>query len=293
MNLLNSLKYEIKTGNVILKLIFWNIIFFIIPIIIFKGLNLLGINLDYLYFFSLSSSISALKYKFWTLFSYIFFHYSFVQLFFNMLMLYFVGRLFLLFFNQKQLINLYIVSGVFVALIFLATYNFFPWLHKKEVFLSGSSASTMALLLATTMYAPNMKLDFLLFGSIKLWHITVIFVILNIITGPNNNTSGIIAILAGSFYGYLYVQQLGQGRDICNWFSFFSNFLYPTKKDKLKKVYKNPNKSSPRKISKIVIKSKSQQKIDEILDKISKSGYESLTEDEKQFLFSQKSDDLK
>ena len=289
MSIIEDLKLQFKIGDVVTKLIFWNIAFFAIPSIVFGVLPLFKVNIDYLNFVSLSSNPMDLLWKPWTIFSFAFFHFGIFHILFNMLMLNFAGRLFLIFFNQKQLLSLYFVGSLFAGCIYMLSYMFFPALANVNTSLVGASASVMAILFATVSYSPLMEIRLLFFGNVKLWHIALVLIVIDLFQLPMENTGGHLAHIGGAFFGYIYTQLLKNGTDICGWFTsildFFATIFSGKKTTPFKKVHRNYNAPVAKKASKIVTKDKSQQQIDEILDKISQSGYDSLTKEEKEFLF--------
>jgi hypothetical protein len=134
-----------------------------------------------------------------------------------------------------------------------------------------------------------MQVRLLLIGTIKLWHLTAVVLLLDAMQVLTENTGGHIAHLAGAFFGFVYIKLLVNGIDlstnVTRVLDFFVNLFQPSKRTPFKKVHVNPKKPSTKTASKIVIKDKHQQQIDEILDKISQSGYEALTAEEKEFLF--------
>lgn len=289
MSIIEDLKMQFRTGGVVTKIIFWNIALFAIPYIVFGILEKLGLKVDYLSFVSISSNPTDLLWKPWSLISYAFFHLDIFHILFNLLMLNFAGRLFLTFFTQKQFLSLYFVSSIFAAIIYILGYWFIPALSNINTTMIGASASVMAILFATVAYSPLMEIRLLIFGNVKLWHIAIILIIIDLIQLPRNNTGGHLAHLGGAFFGYLYIVQLKKGTDICGWFTTIldalTNLFGGKKTTPFKKVHRNYNTNTQKTVSKIVTKDKQQQQIDEILDKISQSGYDSLTTDEKEFLF--------
>ena len=285
MNLLEDLKFQYKIGNVGVRLIFWNLILFAVPEVVFAVLQLFHINIDYLSFVSLSTNWNDLAWKPWSIISYAFFHFGIIHLVFNMLMLHFTARLFLTFFTQKQLLGLYILSAIFSGLIYLVGYNYLPALLGVVTSMVGASGAIMAVLIATTTYQPFMDVKLLIFGKVKLWQIVLLFLFLDLIQLPMNNTGGHIAHLSGAFFGYIYIKLLQNGTDLSRIVDSVLSVFDKKKKTPFKKVHVNPKKPAVKKESKIVVKDKTQQQLDEILDKISQSGYDSLTAEEKEFLF--------
>lgn len=289
MSFIEDLKLQYKMGNVTIRLIFWNLLLFAVPAIIFAVLQLFHIRIEYQNFVSLSTDWNALLWKPWSILSYAFFHSGILHLVFNMLMLHFVGQLFLTFFTQKQLFGLYILSAIFSGLLYMVGYQFLPALTGVHASMVGASGAVMAILLATVLYQPNMEVRLLLLGTVKLWQIALVFIVLDLIQLPTDNTGGHIAHLGGALFGYIYIKLLQNGTDLSRVVSvvldFFSSLFSTKKSTTFKRVHVNPKKPTVVKESKIVSRDKSQQQIDEILDKISKSGYDSLTNEEKQFLF--------
>lgn len=289
-SILDDLKLQFRMGDVTTKLIFWNCALFAIPAIFFGLLSLFNTNIDYLKFVSLSSNPGDLLWKPWSIISYAFFHFGFLHIIFNLLMLNFVGKLFTTFFTQKQLLNLYMVSAIFAGLLYIICYMIFPALSRSDANLVGASGAIMALLVATATYQPMMEIRVFLFGNIKLFYLVLVLFVLDLIQLPMSNTGGHLAHIGGAFFGYFYIKVIQNGTDITLWFekiiSFFATlFGNRTKEAPFRKVHKSYTVKQEKTVSKIVTKDKTQQQIDEILDKISKSGYDSLSKDEKEFLF--------
>jgi membrane associated rhomboid family serine protease len=276
-------------GGVIIRLIFINIVLFAVPAIVFSILQLFKVNIDYMNFVSLSTDWSLLLVKPWSLLTYAFFHSGFFHILFNLLLLNFFGNLFLTYFTQKQLLGLYLLSAVFSGLLYMIGYMFLPALAGVNASMVGASGAIMAVLLATVTYQPYMEVRLFLFGNVKLWQIALVLIVLDLIQLPMDNTGGHIAHLAGALIGFLYIRLLQSGTDlsniVTNIINFFVNLFQPKKATPFKKVHVNSKKATTSSQSKIVVKDKTQQQIDEILDKISQSGYDSLTAEEKEFLF--------
>lgn len=290
MTILDDLKGQYKNGDMATQLIFWNILLFAIPEIIVAVLQLFSIKIIYFDYVALSNHFSNLALQPWTIVSYAFFHSSILHLVFNMIILHFAGRLFVTFFTQKQLLGLYVLGSVFAGIIYLLCYTFLPSLSNQNTLLVGASASIMAILFATMTYQPFMDIRLVLFGSVKLWHIALLYLAVDLIQLPLENTGGHLAHLGGALFGFIWVKFLQNGTDLTSGFNtilnWFATLFSPKKATPFKKVHRNPKPINVVKTaSKIVTKDKTQQQIDEILDKISKSGYDSLTAHEKEFLF--------
>lgn len=288
MNILDDIKHQYKFGGMNQKLIFLNIGVFLLSVVFFFKFS--EGKFSYPEWLALSGNLSvSLKYV-WTYIIYSFLHAGIFHLIFNLIILNFAGNLFLTFFNQKQLLGVYILGAAFAGLAYVLAYTFIPQLDNNAV-LVGASASIMAILFATVTYAPLMTIRLLLIGYVKLWHIALVILLLDIVQIGVSNTGGHIAHLAGALFGFLFTSQIKKGSDITRWFNGFLDYvvnLFSRKKKSatpFKKVHKN--KTAPQNRGKVnpVSKDKTQQQIDEILDKISRSGYDSLTKEEKEFLF--------
>ena len=282
-SIIDDLKMQYRLGGISLRLIYWNIACFIFSLVFFYQFKL-GF-FDFPTWISLSSEPSVLITKPWTLLTYAFFHDGFGHIFFNMMVLNFSSTLFLTFFTQKQLLGLYILSSIFAGFAFVAGYYFLN-LSSSIV---GASAAIMAILVATTTYSPLMNIRLLIIGNVKLWHITLVILVIDLMQVRMENSGGHIAHLAGAFFGFTYVKLLENGTDlskiVSNTIDFFVNLFRKSPSKPFKKVHKNYNRPTEKPVSKIITKDKQQQQIDEILDKISKSGYDCLTQEEKEFLF--------
>ena len=279
MSIIEDLKFQYKIGGIANKMIYWNVGFFLLSIIFFYQFKL-GI-FDFPNWLAVSSEPTVVLYKPWTLLTYAFFHYGFLHLFFNMMVLNFSSRLFLTFFTQKQYLGVYLLSAIFAGLCFVLSFYF---LHQSSNMV-GASAAIMALLVATTTYQPLMNIRLMLIGNVKLWHITAVLLLLDLLQIQMENTGGHIAHLSGAFFGYIYIKLLQNGTDISKIVDSVLNLFNKKPATPFKKVHLNPKKPAAKRESKIVIKDKTQQQLDEILDKICQSGYDSLTSEEKEFLF--------
>lgn len=281
--ILDDIKLQYKIGGIANRLIYWNIGAFLLSIALFYSFKTM--QFDFPNWMSLSNNPQVVLFRPWTTVTYSFLHASFWHLFFNMMMLNFSSRLFLTYFTQKQLLGLYLLSAVFSGIIFCLSY----FVLGVTWNLVGASAAILAVLVATTAYNPLMEIRLFLLGYVKLWHLTGVILLLYLLQIGFTNTGGHIAHFAGAFFGYFYVVLLKRGTDLSSginsFLDFIANLFHKKESTKFKKVYVNPKKPAVKRESKIVVKDKTQQQIDEILDKISKSGYDSLTKEEKDFLF--------
>lgn len=289
MTVLDDIKLQLRSGDVIIRLLAVNIALFVLPAVGAVILMLFRVESDFLAPFALSSRLTDLLWKPWSLISYAFFHAGFFHLLFNVLMLHFAGRLFLTFFTQKQLLGLYLVGGIFSGLIFLSAYALFPPSDRIPISLVGASGAIMAILMATTIYAPMMSLRLFVFGQVKLWHLAVVLIIIDVIQLPLSNTGGHLAHLGGALFGYIFIKAINSGYDLVSWPANFLdvvvNFFSKKPRTRIRTVHKNNSPKKEKRTSQILIKDRRQQQIDDILDKISRSGYDSLSKEEKDFLF--------
>lgn len=235
----------------------------------------------------------------WTIITYAFMHEGFWHILSNMIILYFSSRFFLTFYSPKRLLNYYFLGAIVGGIFFLLSYNLFPVFQNDRTYtLAGASAAVMAILIGAATHSPNMGIRIFMF-TIKLWWIAAFFVLRDLVSIPVGNAGGHIAHLGGAALGFIYSTQLDKGRDIGAWFEntmdFIVSLFQPSsrKNAPFKKVYRNKAKPQGRRgpfqstggntaNQEAVDK---QKIIDEILDKISKSGYESLSKKEKDFLF--------
>jgi membrane associated rhomboid family serine protease len=282
-NIIDDLKRHYKFGGMAQRLIYWNIACFLVSLVFFYQFKV-GV-FDFPNWIALSSEPAIFIRKPWTLLTYAFFHDGFGHIFFNMIVLNFSSTLFLTFFNQKQLLGLYVLSAIFAGLAFVFGY----YLLNITAPIVGASGAIMAILVATTTYSPLMNVRLLLIGNVKLWHITLVIIIIDLMQIRLDNSGGHIAHLAGAFFGFVFIKLLENGTDLSTIVSsvidFFVNLFRKSPSTPFKKVHKNYKKPSEKPTSRIVTKDKTQQQIDEILDKISRSGYDCLTKEEKEFLF--------
>lgn len=285
MNIIDDLKLQYKMGGIVTRLIFWNAALFVLPWLFFALLSLLGVNIDYIHYVSLSSNPAHLLWKPWSLLSYAFFHSGIMHIIFNMIVLNFSGSIFMTYFTSKQLLGLYVLGSIFAGISYILVF----YILNINAPIVGASAAIMAILVATTTYHPLMDLRLMIIGNVKLWHITAVIIIIDLMQLRSENMGGHISHLSGALFGFIFIKLLQNGTDLSTLVSrvldFFANLFKKNTTTPFKKVHKNYSRPLEKSVSKIVTKDKSQQQIDEILDKISQSGYDSLTKEEKEFLF--------
>lgn len=283
MNILDDLKLQYRLGGIAMRVIYWNIACFLISLVFFYSYS--GGGFNYPTWLALSSDPNIFLFKPWTFLTYAFFHASFLHLLFNMMVLNFASNLFLTFFTQKQYLGLYILGAIFAGVAFALSFYFF----NISAPIVGASAAIMAILVAVTTYQPLMGVRLMFFGNVKLWHITAVILVLDLMQFRLDNTGGHVSHLAGAIFGFVFIKLLQNGTDLSKIVSktldFFVDLFKKSPTTPFTKVHKNYKKPTEKVTSRIVTKDKTQQQIDEILDKISQSGYDCLTKEEKEFLF--------
>ena len=282
----DKIQYRIRQLNIAEKIILINIICFVLPLFFKTLFFLFDVSSDsFIGLFELSSSFKDLIFKPWTILTYGFLHSGFFHLFWNMYLLYFTSGLLLNLFKSDIFLKLYFLGIIIGGLTFILSYNFFPVFQNANPFMVGASAGVMSIFIFISTYTPNLEVRLILF-NIKLRYLGIAFVLLDVIQIPYGNSGGHIAHLGGAFYGFIYAQRLQKGIDIGLPFEKLTNRISKLfyNKPKLNTVYKSEVKMKTKK-HEISIEKNNQKRIDEILDKISQSGYESLSNDEKDFLF--------
>jgi membrane associated rhomboid family serine protease len=277
---IQELKVLYKTGGALIRFIFINAAVFILTslIYLFSGRPALFF-LDY--WLSLPSDPVSLMHRPWTLITYMFYHRQIFHFLFNALNLYWFGKIFLMYFNDRKLIVLYFLGGIAGGIFYVLVYNLFPTVFGLGI-LMGASASIIAIMFASAFYAPNFKVMLVFFGEVKLIYLAIFSLLLFIVLLSSDNAGGNLAHLGGAFVGYLFAKQYQRGRDFTSGIGdFFESFFSLFRRRKLKVTHKR----SVNDLEYNRKKNLNQQEVDRILDKISKGGYGSLTKDEKDTLF--------
>ncbi len=276
------------TSGAGVRLIIINVLVFVLVFVPISVLHLLkmdavgGLIMEQL---ELPGNLMRLLFKPWTIITHLFVHRGLMHILFNMLTLFFTYQLFSRYFEDRRFINVYFVSGFAGALTFLLSVNLFPLFTGIEHYYSavGASAAVMGTLIAICTYRPDDEV--FLFGAFKMklrW-LALIFVLLDLISISSGNEGGHLAHLGGALFGFIWAMNLKNGNDIAAFFNHVQDFFQfnKPKKSKLKVTHKRPMKDEDWNINN---KAK-QKRIDDILDKISRSGYDSLSKEEKALLF--------
>ena len=270
MELKNKINLYISGLNIVEKIILFNITLYLLPFVLKTVLFLFNIKgLSIVNWFTIDATLSEFILKPWSILTYGFIHGSFSHIFWNMLILYYFGNILKNIFGEKLILNLFISGIVAGGLTYLISYNLFPVFKGVNSVMIGASAGVMSVLFFLAAYDPQYRIR-IIFFDIKILYIALFLFFYDIIQIPLNNSGGHIAHIGGALWGYYYSVKYNNGSDLVNLIlSYFK---------------KNTN-NKPSVKSKTENKSFNQDKIDEILDKISDSGYDSLTKSEKEYLF--------
>ena len=276
MELKNKINLYISGLNIVEKIILFNITLYLLPFVLKTVLFLFNIKgLSIVNWFTIDATLSEFILKPWSILTYGFIHGSFSHIFWNMLILYYFGNILKNIFGEKVILNLFLSGIVAGGLTYLISYNLFPVFKGINSVMIGASAGVMSVLFFLAAYDPQYRIR-IIFFDIKILYIALFLFFYDIIQIPLNNSGGHIAHIGGALWGYYYSVKYNNGSDLVN--SILSYFKKNT-----------DNKPSVK--SKKNTKNFDQNKIDEILDKISDSGYDSLTKSEKEYLFKVGKDD--
>lgn len=283
-------KQMFRQYNLLIQLIIINVAVFLLVNIVDGILWLMAADsafslVDWL---AVPAAGQKLLMRFWTPFTYMFLHQDFLHILFNMLWLYWFGIIFLQYLDTKKLLSVYILGGLSGALFFIVAFNTFPAFSNVLEFSQalGASASVLAVVIAISVYRPDHRIHLLFLGPVKIKWIAIISIVLDLVSIKSANSGGHIAHLGGALFGFLYIRQWQKGNDmgvqlhrmldtVKGWFTNQPkmNVSHRAQQPPVNDMDYNARKKEQ------------QEEIDRILDKISKSGYDSLTKREKEFLF--------
>jgi len=272
-------------NNGLMRIIFINIALFILVNLIIEIGKVSGYNsADVLTWLALSSNLSIYLSHFWTLITYMFLHTELMHILFNMLWLYWMGKIFTEYLGSKRLVVTYLMGGICGGILFVLLYNFVPALRESN-FLLGASAGVMAIVVAIAVLIPDYVIQLLFFGPVKIKYVALVSFVTTTVLDFSQNTGGKIAHLGGALYGLLYIIQYKKGTDWSkgpiSLLDKLTSLFKKEKKSKMKVAYKRSVSDEEYNANKL----NNQRVIDDILDKISRSGYESLSKKEKDILF--------
>ncbi len=243
MNFIDKMKYRYQTFGVVERLIVILVACFVLPFLLRTLFFLFSIPFDHFFkWFQLSVSFEDLLYRPWTILTYAFFHGDFGHIFWNLILLYFSGRMMVNLFKPQLFVNTFFLGVLVGGATFVLSYNFFPVFQGQSPQLIGSSAGVMAVLIFMCSYMPYKDLRILMF-NIKLIYIGMLFIALDLIQIPVNNAGGHLAHLGGALIGFIYQRNIVRGNDFGRWISNFWNSvftLFTFKRTRVRKVYRSP-----------------------------------------------------
>ena len=288
MSISSEIKDSFKYGSVLTKLIYVNIAIFLIIRMVRLVMVLGGKPTDsidhFISFLRIPSDPMHLLLRPWTIVTYMFVHYDFFHLLFNVLYIYWFGRIFMEIIGERLLLRVYLLGGLSGALLYMISYNIVP--AFKSIYgyseMLGASASAMAILFAVAMYRPDFRVNLMFIGPVRMKYIALVALLIDLISISNmNNTGGHIAHIGGATFGLIFGRMLLLGK-----------ISYPNeKKSKWNFSFGRKNKmniSHKRPLTDMeynAIKNQRKRDIDSILEKIKHSGYDSLSKEEKKTLF--------
>lgn len=276
-----------RRQNTLIQLIGINAaIFLVLTVVKIIGLLFDFYIPDLIQYIGVSSDLGILVRRIWTLITYMFVHYDIWHVLMNMLMLYWFGRIFLMYFTPKNMTALYVLGGLAGAVFYILTFNTIPYFVKQgDSYMVGASASVMAIIFASAFYNKNLELNLFFVLRVKIIYIAWALFVFDIIAlGNGSNLGGHIAHIGGAALGYFYAERFRKGKDITRGLNVLidkiANLFKP--KPKMRVTYKNKKDADYDYNQR---KHKEGEEIDRILDKIKQSGYSSLNDDEKKRLF--------
>ncbi len=271
-----------KKDNGLVKIILINVIFFVSMSILQVVFTLSGLTSLFVILLNklmLPAELKTFIFQPWSLISYFFLHMNFMHILWNMLFLYWFGKIIHDNIGNNAIISLYVLGGIIGGLFYMALYNIIPYYSEmvSQSLMLGASAGVFSVVVGSATLLPNYTFYLLFLGPVRIKYIALFYVLLSFLDVSGNNAGGEIAHLGGAFIGFLYIKQLqngiNMGEGIINFINYFSSEKRKTKR-------KADNVSSESNRDNI-----SQDEIDKILDKISDSGYSSLSKKEKEKLF--------
>lgn len=292
-HIITDLKGVFARGNVSIRLIYLNVGIFVVTTLITISMQLFNRSVaDIFELLALPASFERFVSQPWSIITYMFMHAGFMHILFNMLWLYWFGALFLTFFSAKHLRGLYVLGGICGGLLYMVSYNVFPYfspmIHSSTMV--GASASVLAIVVATAYREPNYPVRLLLFGTVRLKYIALIVVVTDLLFITSSNAGGHISHLGGALAGLWFAASLSKGMDATSWINkvidgIVALFSRKTWKRKPKMKVHYGDNTRQRDYDYNASKKAQSDEIDRILDKLKKSGYGSLTTEEKKSLF--------
>lgn len=285
MAIWDEIKASFRRGSVVTRLIYVNLAVFLIFRIIYVIFFLTGMKFPLIQIFEIPGSFMQLLRQPWSLITYMFLHFDFIHIIFNLLALFWFGRIFLSYYDQRQMLSLYFVGGLAGGLLYVLAYSLIPVFSRNGIsYMLGASASIIAILMAAAFTEPNRKINLFLIGAVPLKYLALAMIIMYIIGISTSNAGGNIAHLGGVFAGWSFVYFIRRGKDITSWLSkiidWIAGLFKPRKKIRI--VHKQPPRDDYEYNRQ---RAADHDELNRILDKIAEQGYESLSKHEKETLF--------
>lgn len=298
-SIINDIKSSFHTGNMVTRLIIINVAVFMILALIgaFAG-EQSSIYKTIFSFVAISSEPMELVFKPWTLITHMFVHEGGMHLFWNMILLYWFGIIVGDLLGDKRVFPIYLLGGIMGGMVYFISAQLFE--NVLGGYAIGASAAMLAILMTAAAVAPNYNIRLILLGNVKIKYIALFALFLDVIGIKGmSNTGGHFGHLGGASFGFLFVYLLRHGTDLSipvnRWLDMFSNLFTTSNrsgrkqnkpKSKLKVVSRSDKLNQfKNKLTNVERDLPFQERLDAILDKIKKKGYDSLDEEEKEFLF--------
>lgn len=285
MSAFSDLKARYDSGKMFQKLLYINVAVFLVVFTIKlffldKGSFLYDTGLT----LKTTANFQHLIRRPWSIVTHMFMHTGLFHILFNMVFLYFLGGMFESRFGARKLLSTYLLGGLTGFLLYFAVAHILPeWRMFGTA--EGASAAVMAIFVAYATYFPNEQIRLMLIGPVKLKYLALFYVLFDYISLGGSNSGGHVGHLGGALYGFLLMSQMRKGKDIGAWFEkLLDRIVDLFKKRSNLRVVKAPSKRHKTDEEFNQEKLNREKKLDRILDKISKGGYDALTKDEKQFL---------
>ncbi len=285
----DNLKTRYKQGTVVDKIIYINVAVFVVQALVIVLCRLFGVSTGFFArLLELPASLPMLLRRPWTLLSYMFVHNGLMHLFFNMLWLYFFGRLFLRYFGTRQFLTAYFGGGVAGAVVYLLGYNLLAYYQPMADFslLAGSSAAILSLTLAQAFYQPDEEINLFMFGRLKMKWLVVAMVVIDLLGLTGDNGGGSLSHLGGALFGLCVGLYWTKGQYRLSGRPSFFDKIFKQRQSAQSKTYHRPSREQSNSDQAYRDRRKADSdRVDAILDKVKASGYDSLTDEEKRFLF--------
>lgn len=307
-SILEDFKVAFSTGNIMNQIIVINAVAFVVIGVLGVVMTLAGqaaLFNDLTRYLMLPADPSQVILQPWTLITYFFFHKGFFHILWNMLFMYWFGRLITDYLGQNKLLGLYVWGGIGGGILYLLVYNLLPFYAPQiaNSYLLGASGGVIAIVVGAATFQPNYAVHLIFLGPVKMKYIAAFYVVVSFLQSTGPNAGGEIAHLGGALMGYLMISQLQKGNDwsrpVVSFITWVKSLFQP--QPKIKVSYRSERKTKAKATSSSKRSAKtassqssnsntSQEEIDAILDKISEKGYDALSKAEKQKLFNASKD---